>query len=542
MCDVDHLVGRLSGLPACWFLQGKITTFPKPLGPAVRKGIASLLGASAACALLAAGPVVAVEPITGLHQFSDVRPTDWAYQALSQLVDRYGCVAGFRDGRFLGERAITRYEAAALLNACLDEVSLVTDELQRLIKEFENELALIRGRVDGLEADLEELEASQFSTTTTLRGQAYVVVNANAFKGSAGTLRREANRILGSTNVLFDLELDLATSFSGKDLLLTKLRTGSFSANNSLSGVPTNQSALNIAYSSNDAGTPVLSVDKLFYQFPLGSSLSFTVGPNVAQDDMFGMYPSLYGDDAILNVSALAGAPLAYNQNQGAGAGIIWSGEGGFSLTASYVAINGNSDNTQQGGIATSSAGGTATVQAGYQNGPWALAVVYSGLQNGSWLEPYGTPLLNDSLQNNSGFTHAFGLGGSWQPADSGWIPSISAGWGINSTSYDPGVQRDGLAEISQSWTVALQWDDVFLQGNKAGMAVGQPVFATSLYGDDTPDDGNYVWEWWYQFQVTDSISITPALFYLSRPLGQETPGGRRFQQLGGLVMTSFSF
>ena len=103
-------------------------------------------------------------------------------------------------------------------------------------------------------------------------------------------------------------------------------------------------------------------------------------------------------------------------------------------------------------------------------------------------------------------------------------------------------MQRDGLAEISQSWTVALQWDDVFLQGNKAGMAVGQPVFATTLYGDDTPDDGNYVWEWWYQFQVTDSISITPALFYLSRPLGQETPGGRRFQQLGGLVMTSFSF
>ena len=530
------------GCPFIDVLQRKITTFFRHRPPAVRKGVASLLGLSLACSLSAPAPVSAVEALKGPDQFSDVRPTDWAYEAIDQLVDRYGCVAGFSDGSLLGERAITRFEAAALLNACLEQITVVTDELKRLIKEFESELALIRGRADGLEAGLAELEATQFSTTTTLRGQVYFVANANAFKGSAGGLRRESNRSLGAANVLFDLELDLATSFSGKDMLLTKLRTGSFNADNSLSGVPTNQSALNIAYSSNDAGSPVLSVDKLFYQFPLGSNLSFTVGPNVAQDDMFGMYPSLYGDDAILNVSALAGAPLAYNQNQGAGAGIIWSGEVGFSLTASYVAINGNSDNTQQGGIATSSAGGTATVQAGYQNGPWALAVVYSGLQNGSWLEPYGTPLLNDSLQNNSGFTHAFGLGGSWQPADSGWIPSISAGWGINSTSYDPGVQRDGLAEISQSWTVALQWDDVFLQGNKAGMAVGQPVFATSLYGDDTPDDGNYVWEWWYQFQVTDSISITPALFYLSRPLGQETPGGRQFQQLGGLVMTSFSF
>ena len=508
----------------------------------MRYGIASLLGASVACTALSLTPAVAMERVSGVEQFSDVRPTDWAYQALHQLVDRYGCVAGFPDGQFLGQRTISRFEAAALLNACLDRVSEITDELRRLIKQFEAELALIQGRVDGLEARLGELDATQFSTTTTLRGQAYFVANANAFKGSAGGLRREANRSLGAANVLFDLELELATSFSGKDLLMTKLRTGSFNANNSLSGVPTSQSALNIAYASNDAGDPDLSIDKLFYQFPLGSNLSLTAGPNVAQDDMLGMYPSLYGDDAILNYSALAGAPLAYNQNQGAGAAMIWSGDSGFSLTASYIAIEGNSSNAQQGGIATSSAGGTGTVQLGYENGPWAAALVYSGMQNGGWLAPYGTPLLTDSLQNNSGFTHAFGVGGSWQPDDSGWIPSISAGWGINSTTYDPEVKRDGLVETSQSWTVALQWDDAFLQGNKAGMAVGQPVFATSLYGGDTPNDGNYVWEWWYQVQLTDNISVTPALFYLSRQLGQETPNAGSFQQLGGLMMTSFSF
>ena len=331
----------------------------------MRCGIASLLGATVACTALTVTPVMAMDRVSGVEQFSDVRPTDWAYQALQQLVDRYGCVAGFPDGQFLGQRTISRFEAAALLNACLDRVSEITDELRRLIKQFEAELALIQGRVDGLEARLGELDATQFSTTTTLRGQAYFVGNANAFKGSAGGLRREANRSLGAANVLFDLELELATSFSGKDLLMTKLRTGSFNANNSLSGVPTSQSALNIAYASNDAGDPDLSIDKLFYQFPLGSNLSLTVGPNVAQDDMLGMYPSLYGDDAILNYSALAGAPLAYNQNQGAGAAMIWSGDSGFSLTASYIAIEGNSSNAQQGGIATSSAGGTGTVQLG---------------------------------------------------------------------------------------------------------------------------------------------------------------------------------
>ena len=87
-----------------------------------------------------------------------------------------------------------------------------------------------------------------------------------------------------------------------------------------------------------------------------------------------------------------------------------------------------------------------------------------------------------------------------------------------------------------------MQWDDVFTEGNSAGMAVGQPVFATALRGGDIPSDGNYLWEWWYSFQISDAISVTPAFIYLSRPMGQDTPSGQSFSQLAGLVMTSFSF
>ena len=53
---------------------------------------------------------------------------------------------------------MTRFEAAALLNACLDRVTEVTDELRRLMAEFETELAILKGRVDGLEAKVGELE------------------------------------------------------------------------------------------------------------------------------------------------------------------------------------------------------------------------------------------------------------------------------------------------------------------------------------------------------------------------------------------------
>ena len=125
------------------------------------------------------------EQVTSITQFSDVYPTDWAYQALSNLIERYGCVAGYPNGTYRGNRAMTRFEAAALLNACLDRVTEVTDELKRLMKEFEKELAILKGRVDGLEARVGELEATQFSTTTKLKGQATFVIGANSFGGNA---------------------------------------------------------------------------------------------------------------------------------------------------------------------------------------------------------------------------------------------------------------------------------------------------------------------------------------------------------------------
>ena len=61
--------------------------------------------------------------VTSINQFSDVKPTDWAFQALNNLIERYGCVAGYPDGTYRGKQAMTRYEAAALLNACLDRVT-----------------------------------------------------------------------------------------------------------------------------------------------------------------------------------------------------------------------------------------------------------------------------------------------------------------------------------------------------------------------------------------------------------------------------------
>ena len=50
-----------------------------------------------------------LDQVTSVTQFSDVYPTDWAYQALANLVETYGCVAGYPNGTFRGNRAMTRY-------------------------------------------------------------------------------------------------------------------------------------------------------------------------------------------------------------------------------------------------------------------------------------------------------------------------------------------------------------------------------------------------------------------------------------------------
>jgi Carbohydrate-selective porin, OprB family/S-layer homology domain len=167
--------------------------------------------------------------VTSVSQLSDVQPTDWAFQALQSLVERYGCIVGYPDKTYRGDRALTRYEFAAGLNACLDKIQeLITaatadlvkkedlETVKKLQEEFAAELATLRGRVDALETRTATLEKQQFSTTTKLSGQALFAING-------GT---QANADDPNITFFYRARLNLATSFSGKDTLLTQLQAG----------------------------------------------------------------------------------------------------------------------------------------------------------------------------------------------------------------------------------------------------------------------------------------------------------------------------
>jgi len=512
-----------------------------------------VLLAPAALALLAPGATGAAElnltginryasdeQITSLSQLSDVRPSDWAYQALRNLSERYGCMAGYPSGSSKGARAMSRYEAAALLNACLDRISDSTDDLRKLMAEFARELSILKSRVEGLEARVGGLTAQQFSTTTKLSIDANMVIGGNSFLGSDAPKVMESRSNHGAISFNYDLRINLDTSFNGNDLLRTRLRAGNFDrASNSFYGAgPTRLSQLEASFEE-EGGANVVGIDRLYYQFPLGD-FTFTLGARVEQDDMLAMYPSVYPNSSVLDMFTMAGTPVAYDLNIGPGAGLWWKA-GPWSVSVNYIAQDAANANPDEGGIGTQSSRASTTVQLGYQQPQWALALVYSAIQQD--VAPYSTNFLVSSLEQR-GLFHTVGLSGYWQPVSSGWLPSISAGAEVTQFDYSQQASNvDGRnARTAAAWSVGLQWLDVLAAGNSAGLAFGQAPHATSLVSGEGVNDANWMWEWWYKWQVSDAISVTPALFYLSRPMGQDTPDGQSFNQLGALVKTQFRF
>ena len=128
-------------------------------------------------------------------------------------------------------------------------------------------------------------------------------------------------------------------------------------------------------------------------------------------------------------------------------------------------------------------------------------------------------------------------------------MPSISAGVGASYLNGNDDWDDNTTKRAMASWMVGLTWNDVFMEGNALGYAVGQPQFVFEVEDDGNDDfvaDGGYAMELWYSFQVTDNIQITPAVYWLSRPLGDDTRDSdadyTSFGVLGGLIQTTFKF
>ncbi|WP_413440297.1 iron uptake porin [Synechococcus sp. MIT S1220] len=530
-----------------------------------------------------------IEQVTSITQFSDVYPTDWAYQALANLIERYGCVAGYPNGSFSGNRAMTRYEAAALLNSCLDSVTELTDDLARLIKEFERELAIIRGRVDGLEARVGELESTQFSTTTKLKGKTVWVAGATRAKGdnfrviAPGTrdddgnlvdrpgARNQYNQDWGAFNFSYDLRLGLKTSFTGKDLLFTRLRAGNMGDTSPWDG---NGVSLNKLDTAAPGGNGV-EVDRLYYRFPVGSNVIIQAGPLTRNTEMMGYKATAYakGGTKVLDFfGGSLGVPGVWNKETGGGFGAIYTNKNNvskgnpyFTVAANYVADSGeaNDGNPSSGGFMTDNSEGNITSQIAYGNKKWGMALGYRKGQCGAKFrtptmftvdDKFGTPCTVDNKKGESvrsgAYSNSWSFNAFWRPDDSSWIPSVSGGVGASYLTGNRHWEHQVIKRSYASWMIGLTWSDVFMDDNAMGFAVGQPQFTYNVdrKNDDSDfiADGGYAKEFWYKYQVTDNISVTPSVYWLSRPWGDNTRNWngdyKSLGVFGGLVQTTFKF
>ena len=443
------------------------------------------------------------------------------------------------------EGPVSRLEAANVFLNCIGTTTKFSLKAKQLLVELSPDIAYLNslGSSSVSEGNTENLEAAQFSSTTTIKGKTTFVIGAVDASSSSDTLENYYKKNSGSTTFNYDTEIDLKTSFSGKDLLFAKIRAGNYSTSSLATGLTT----LENAFGSNGD----LYLDEIWYKFNINNNSSLIVGPRVHQYETLAVFPSVY--ESILDVFDSAGAAGTYNKAIGAGAGIIWK-KGLFGASASYISLNGDNSNpgggesgcTLAGGIANDCSASNATVQISMadQNKGLAIAYNYASSDNGAGVWYNNATPLTVNL-SSMGTTNSISISGWWQPIDmeKTYIPDISFGWGLNSIDINNSNSFDSA--VSQSWYLAATWDNVLSDSGKLGMAIGQPTLITSVDTKGISDfvaDGQYAFEAWYKYDINNSISITPAVFYLSRPMGDITSPGETYKNYGAVLKSTFKY
>lgn len=208
--------------------------------------------------LMIAALLLSMSAIAFAQEFPDVPPDHWAYDAVQELVDA-GIIQGYPDGTFGGKRAMTRYEfAEALAKAIPVIVEMVGDggtgmqgpkgdpgpqgpagppgpaggganqeqitAIQRMMDEFQDELASLGVQVESVRRDLNALservaavEAEQERVRLTgvvnVIGRGEVTNNGPVFDRDARLLSAGDN-VLANSSVFTDFGFGVAGKVS----------------------------------------------------------------------------------------------------------------------------------------------------------------------------------------------------------------------------------------------------------------------------------------------------------------------------------------
>ena len=461
--------------------------------------------------------------ITNVNQLRDVSPMDWAYEALRSLVDRYGCISGFPNQTYRGSQPLSRYEFAAGLNSCLNQIERLIasqesvgsedlDTITRLSQEFEAELASIGGRVDEIESRTAVLEDNQFSTTTKLGGEA-----SFALSQVFGDEKADGSGDLDSETVFnFRSRLSFNTSFSGKDLLkvrLDALNTVPFSSGEEEDDPNvTGTGMTRTAFDEGSGGS--VRIGKLYYTFALGElgksdhsghghdeekeahgghsehlhgaaegKLSFVIDAVGGEfNENFANYNEYFSEELTGAVSRFGRFnPIYYQGLEGTGATVNYSFSDAIALSVGYLApraseplegaglFNGSYAAIAQASIQpTNSLGFGLTYSQGYYAPDELVVSGETGSENAN--APFGEEIATSADH--------FGLQGKFEISDR---LSVSA-WGGLSLAHaqtDGDNEEAGVAVSNGdsatifNWAVTLAFPDLLSEGSLGGIIFG---------------------------------------------------------------------
>jgi Carbohydrate-selective porin, OprB family/S-layer homology domain len=448
-----------------------------------------------------------------IDRLSDVRPSDWAYTALQNLVEKYACIVGYPNLTYQGNRALTRYEFAAGLSSCLDRISdliaastadLATKEdlatLQRLQEEFAAELATLRGKVDSLEARTAELEANQFSTTTKLKGETIFLVGVPIDEDSSFT---------DQPNAGYRVRLNFDTSFTGNDLLRARLQSRDLDKYAGFGDL-----SWRIGTGTGDG----VNLTQLYYTFPIGERVDVTIAANGFSDSDW--VPSTISPLEPSGKGAVSsfGIPGPYRfVPGGAGAGATVQLTDKLALSFSYAASEAE----------------RSVPGAGLFNGDYGILTQLTYLSSG-----FDAALVFANSYKASGFTNGFAgaaVANTYGALFNFKFGSFQVG---GNAAYTPVIALGGPGSYdiwSYQATVALA--DLGGRGNLLGILAGVAPYDSDL-GPGLDDDNSLVGELFYRLKLSDNIAVTPALIYIDSP-GNDSTNDATFV---GALRTTFSF
>lgn len=489
--------------------------------------------------------------VTSVTQLSDVRPTDWAYQALLGLIERYGCIAGYPDGTFRGNQPLSRYEFAAGLNACLESAALTispddADTFSRLQQDFAGELASLRGRVDSLEARVSTLEANQFSTTSKLFGQVVVGVqgrNDYEFSQFRDVLENETE-----PNLVTNVQLNLLTQFDSRSILLIGMQGGAGNTSNT----PGLSDFTRLAYEGDTDNDIELS--DISFRHLLTRDIALIVGPrgvnavntfrgiNRVESAGFGPLSRFAQRNPIIGIGS-----------GGGGVGLDWQLANWASFQAVYSSSSASDPNngffggdngiTTIGGQLVLSPSRDIDISVQYLNSYSPFGRLFSGVGDDQ-------VAVIDGLTGRAPIqTNAFGTTLEWRVAE-----SLTAGGWVGYTNSNLLGESGDIETFN--WMAFLNFPDFLGEGNLAGIYVGQPPKITSsnlplnrnipsLINEGEfpsgeggqPSTTTHV-EAFYRWRVSDNISVTPGFILLFNP-GHNADNDTIFI---GALRTTFTF